>query len=136
MWRVISRSRKGAGLGGLVISIRYPLDAGRSAVNFCTGFSKFLRLFFHAESQGAMLVQLLLRGIFPDILRNLHRAEMRPAHGAEMRDLRGIVGQGRVVKQTCGIRVEREVELIFPSKFKSGFRQSVIPGLRARMSLR
>ena len=40
---------------------------------------------------------------------------------AEMRDLRGIVRQGLVVEELCRVRIEREIELIFPAKLEAGF---------------
>ena len=38
------------------------------------------------------------RSHVPDLLRQLHRAELRPAHRAEVRELRAVRGQGGVVE--------------------------------------
>src|SRR3712207_303438 len=42
-------------------------------------------------------VELLLRGVVANVLRYLHRAEVRAAHRAEVRELRALLRQGLVV---------------------------------------
>ena len=59
---------------------------------------------------------------------------MRPAHAAEMGDLRRIVRQRGIVVRAGRLRIERKVELVFPTEFKPGLRQGVVPGLRAGMA--
>src|SRR5438045_4560088 len=52
-------------------------------------------------------------------LCDLHRAEVRAAHRAEVRHLHRVLGQRFVVEVLGGVRVEAEVELVFPADRKS-----------------
>ncbi len=61
---------------------------------------------------------------------------MRPAHAAEMGDLCGVVRQRCVVELLGGIRIERQMELVFPPEFKPGLREGIVANLRAWMTLR
>src|ERR1051325_1714533 len=57
--------------------------------------------------------------IIPNVLRDLHRAELWPAHRAEMCDL-GAVGRQRLVMVCAsGDGVERQVELIDPTELEA-----------------
>src|ERR1043165_1031473 len=60
------------------------------------------------------LLRLLVHGV-AHLLRDLHRAEVRPAHGAEVRRLRSLGRQRSVVELLRGLRIEGEVELILPA---------------------
>src|ERR1043165_7749536 len=76
----------------------------------------------------------LRRGIVPDVLGDLHRAELWAAHRAEVRDL-GAVGRKRLVMvRARGDRIERQVELIDPSELEARFAQRVVPFLRSRVT--
>ena len=52
-----------------------------------------------------------------------------------MGDLMGLFGQGLVMELPGFIRVQGQVELIFPAKFKARPGQGVVPELRCGMSL-
>src|SRR5690606_40939332 len=60
--------------------------------------------------------------------------ELRPAHGAEVRDLGRILGQGLVVEGACGVRVQAQVELVFPAEFEARLGQGIVTDLRTRMT--
>src|SRR5687768_14263403 len=90
-------------------------------------------------SGGAELTRLLVHPVLrhlPDLLRELHRAELRAAHRAEMRELGALGRQCRVVIGARRDRVEREIELILPPELETRPRQRVVPRLRPRMSFR
>src|SRR5439155_26128417 len=110
--RVMSRSRKGAGLG-LFMACSLKIEIGSS-------FPELLRLFPHADLDGLLFIKLLLRGIITDILRDLHRAEMGATHRTEVRDLGGVVRKRRIVEGASRVRVQRKIELIFPPELKPG----------------
>ncbi|MCG3163192.1 MAG: hypothetical protein JMDDDDMK_04575 [Acidobacteria bacterium] len=61
---------------------------------------------------------------------------MRAAHRTEMRLLGAFLRQSLVVEFARGFGIEREVELIFPAEFKTGFRERVVTKLRAGMAFR
>ena len=54
-----------------------------------------------------------------DVLRDLHRAELRSAHAAEMRGLGALLGQGFVVEGNGAFGIECQVELILPTEFET-----------------
>src|SRR6267378_5585285 len=93
----------------------------RLRINLGARCGKLPRFLFHTNRQCLVFRYLLFGGKLPHILRNLHRAEMWTAHGAEMCGLRSFLRQGLVVELTRGLRIEREVELIFPAKFEARF---------------
>src|ERR1043165_1071326 len=64
------------------------------------------------------LLRLLVHGL-AHLLRDLHRAEVRPAHGAEMRRLGPLGRQRGVVKLLRRLRIERQVELILPAELEA-----------------
>src|SRR5437667_8007546 len=76
----------------------------------------------------------LLGCILADILGDLHAAKMRTAHGTEVRGLGTFLRQGLVVEVTRGLRIEGEIELIFPAKFEPRFRNRFVAVLRAGMA--
>lgn len=49
-------------------------------INLTSTFHKLLCLFAHADGEGLFGFDALLFGVFADVLRYLHRAEMRSAH--------------------------------------------------------
>src|ERR1044071_4664828 len=67
------------------------------------------------------LLRLLVHGV-AHVLRDLHRAEVRPAHGAEMRRLRPLGRQRRVMELLRRLRIEREVELVLPAELEARLR--------------
>src|ERR1700722_19809901 len=60
---------------------------------------------------------------------------MRAAHGAKMSGLGALLWQSFIVKFPRRLGVEREVELVFPAKFKTRLAQRVVAILRAGMAL-
>jgi hypothetical protein len=66
----------------------------------------------------------MFSGVFSNVVSNFHGTEMRPAHGAEVRGLRALLWQGFVVELAHGFGIEREIELIFPSKLTRLLQQS------------
>src|SRR5437879_1164078 len=58
---------------------------------------------------------------------------MRSAHRAEVGHLGIFSGERSIVKGTGSLRVQSQVELIFPAKFEAGLRESVVASLSARM---
>ena len=51
-----------------------------------------------------------------------------------MRRFMGVFWQGFVMIFTRGIRVERQIKLIIPAEFKTGFGQGIITRLCTRMT--
>ncbi|CAM2159159.1 200 kDa antigen p200 [Paraburkholderia tropica] len=93
-------------------------------------------LHFHAFFQGFVVAHALLRREVAHVLRDLHRAEVRAAHRAEVRDLGRVLRQRFVVEFTRLVRIEAEVELVFPAELETRLRERVVAHLRARMTLR
>lgn len=63
---------------------------------------------------------VLLGGEIPHFLTDFHRTEFGAAHGAEMGGFCPFGGEGLVVVIFRRVRIEREVELVAPAKFKAG----------------
>src|SRR5262245_52032446 len=61
---------------------------------------------------------------------------MRAAHRTEVCELGAFLRQRLVVKLARELRIERKVELVFPSKLKASLRERIVPVLRAGMTLR
>src|SRR5687768_9111809 len=60
----------------------------------------------------------LLHARVADLLRQFHRAELRPAHRTEVRHLRAVGRQRLVVEGARRHRIHREVELVFPPELE------------------
>jgi hypothetical protein len=67
-----------------------------------------------------MVMSRLPQSNLAHLLRNLHRAELRPEHRAEMRRLRALRRQGLVVIFLGRVGVERQVELVAPADVEAG----------------
>ena len=76
-----------------------------------------------------------VRRVLAHVLRDLHGTEMRTAHGAEVRGLCAFLRQCLVVEIARGFGIEREIELIFPAKFESGFARWRCRGIARRDGL-
>src|ERR1700733_13300910 len=79
---------------------------------------------------------LLARRELANLFGELHRAEFRPAHRAEVRELGAVGGQRLVMELLRGVGIERQMELISPSKFEPRLGQRVVAELSAGMALR
>jgi len=64
-----------------------------------------------------------------NLLGDLHRAEFWPAHGTEMGGLRALMWKGFIVIFPCAIRIEAQVELIFPAELETRLRKCVVAKL-------
>src|SRR5450830_2121031 len=91
---------------------------------------------FHAFFQRRIVRDADAGRVFAHFLGDLHRTEMGAAHGAEMRHLGGILGQGFIVEFACLVRVQADIELVIPAKFKARLGQGVVADLRTRMAFR
>src|SRR4051794_32781030 len=79
-----------------------PICSGaKSDIQLTAFLDELLRLLFHP-----------LFGVVAHVLRDLHRAEVRPAHGAEVRGLGPLGRQRGVVELLRGLGIEGEVELV------------------------
>lgn len=78
------------------------------------------------------LIKFRLAFLLADVLSQLHGAEVRSAHGAEMGFLMTAVGQGDIVVSAGAVRVEGEIELVFPSELEACLGQGVITDLSTR----
>src|SRR2546429_9456253 len=74
--------------------------------------------------------------VFSYVLSYFHRAEMRTAHGTKVRGLGALLRQGLVMKLAGGFGIERQIELIFPTKFEARFADGVVAVLGAGMAFR
>src|SRR5205814_544688 len=109
----------------------------RADVELAAALAEFLGLLAQALSDGDGLSwHAVLGGVLPDLLRDLHRAELGTAHRAEVRDLGALGRQGLVVELAGRLRIEREVELVLPAKLEACLRERIVPRARARMALR
>src|SRR5690606_12077945 len=75
-------------------------------------------------------------GVLPDVLRDPHAAELRPAHGAEVRRFGRLSGERLVVVRHRSVRIEREAELVSPAEVEGRACRGVTPLLRRRMAFR
>src|SRR5262245_3750852 len=103
----------------------------RFCVNLRPTLHKLPAFLFHPDLQRIRIRPTMCRRIFPNVLSNLHRAEMWAAHGTEVRELRAFLWQGFIVILARDFGVEGKVELIFPAEFETRLRQSVVAILRA-----
>src|SRR5574343_453682 len=109
--------------------------ASHLVIDLGPGFHEFDRLGFHPFLQRLGFVQALCRSEVTHILGDLHRAEVRAAHRAEVGDLGRLLGQGLVVEFARLVRVETEVELVFPAKLVARLGHGVVADLRAGVAL-
>jgi len=89
----------------------------------------------HALLQGLAFLEAMTRGVVPHVLGDLHGAEVGAAHGAEVGHLGAFLGQGLVVEFPGLVRVQAQVELVFPAEFEAGLAQGVVPDLGAGVAL-
>src|SRR6478736_1006132 len=97
----------------------------RPPVDLRARLDEFDRLRLHPLRKRVAFVQSLLRRVLADILRDLHRAEMRTAHGAEVRELRAVLRQCLVVEFARLVGIETEIELVLPPELEACLRQRV-----------
>src|SRR5215471_1416621 len=83
-------------------------------INLRPGLFEFVSLFLEPALNRYQLVDLLLRGIVPHLLGDLHRAEVRTAHRTKVRELGALLRQGFVVVLASQLGIQREAELVFP----------------------
>src|SRR6185436_4196255 len=95
-------------------------------VDFGAGGDELGGLLLHPFGEGRLLVELILRGVVPDLLRDLHRAEVRAAHRAEVRELGALLRERLVVVLARDLGVEGEVELILPAELEARLRERVV----------
>src|SRR5688500_17972994 len=81
-------------------------------VNLRTLLAELYGLGLQAALECFLIGQPLFRRIVAHVLRDLHRAEVRPAHRAEVRELGTVLRQRLVVELACLVRIEPEVELV------------------------
>mmetsp|Transcript_35226 Transcript_35226/g.84981 ORF Transcript_35226/g.84981 Transcript_35226/m.84981 type:complete len:296 (+) Transcript_35226:316-1203(+) len=85
----------------------------------------------HASVQSVLSHPVpILRGILPHVIGDLHAAKLGSTHTAEVRGLGRVAIESLVVECARRHGVEREVELIVPTKFESGLGESVVSVLR------
>src|SRR3954466_14336752 len=72
--------------------------------------------------------------VLANVLCYLHRAEVWPAHGTKVSGLRSFLRKRFVMKLARGFGIEREIKLIFPTKFEPRFGNRIVTILRARMA--
>src|SRR6266849_6871236 len=77
------------------------------------------RLHFHPLRERLRFRDAVLRGEVAHVLRDLHRAEVRPAHRAEVRELRAFLRERLVVELARLVGIESEVELVFPAELEA-----------------
>src|SRR3977135_1291078 len=58
-------------------------------------------------------------------LRDVHRAELRPAHRAELCLFVEVIGKILIMHRPCSRRIERKLELFVPIKQESRVRQCI-----------
>src|SRR2546426_6436714 len=108
-----------------------------ATVDLAARLPEFLRLLLEPlHERRGLLGDAVAGGVLAHVLRDLHRAEVRPAHRAEVRELRPLRGQGLVVELARRLRIEREVELVLPAELEARLRERVVPLACARMALR
>src|SRR6185369_2111315 len=87
-----------------------------ATVDFGAALDELGSLGFHPLGERFRLGDPLLRGEFADVLRDLHRAEVRAAHRAEVRELGARLRQRLVVELARLVGIEPEVELVVPAE--------------------
>src|ERR1044071_4613012 len=95
-------------------------------VEFGAGGDELGGLLLQPFGERGLLVELVFRGVVPDLLRDLHGAEVRAAHRAEVRELGALLRERLVVVLARDLGVEGEVELILPAELEAGLRERVV----------
>ncbi len=106
----------------------------RFGVNLRSAFRKLAGFLLQANLKCVLFGNLLLGGKFPNVLRDLHGAEVRAAHGTEVRGLGAFLRERFVMELAGGFGIEREIELVLPAKFETRFADGVVAILRAGMA--
>src|SRR5256712_3230459 len=107
-----------------------------ATVDLAAALPELLRLLLESlHERRGLLGDAVAGGVLAHVLRDLHRAEVRPAHRAEVRELRPLRGQGLVVELARRLRVEREVELVLPAELEARLTERVVPLARAGVAL-
>src|SRR5712691_3291586 len=122
-----STSRYAGDVNGLD-EARAPGVLGRRAVDLAARLSELLRLLLEPlHERRGLLGDTVGGGVVAHVLRDLHRAEVRPAHRAEVGELGALGRQGLVVELARRLRIEREVELVLPAKLEARLTERVVP---------
>jgi len=87
--------------------MRYDVGLG-FLVDLAALLHEFDRFFLHA-----------FLDVVAHVLRDFHRAEVRPAHRAEVRHFHAVLRQRLVVEILGGVRVQAQVELVFPTELET-----------------
>ncbi|CDN45754.1 Putative uncharacterized protein [Paenibacillus sp. P22] len=111
------------------------LVAACSSIDAAASGLERLRLLLHARLDCLRRVQPFPLRVIPNVLRDPHAAELRPAHGAEMRALGAFRRERLVVVAHRPLGIERQMELVAPAEFESGLGQSIVALSRLRMAL-
>src|SRR4029079_5153852 len=72
--------------------------------------------------------------IFAYVFCDFHATEMRTAHAAKVSGFCSFLRQRFVMKLASGFGIEREIKLIFPTKFETRFADGVVAVLRGGMA--
>ena len=112
-----------------------PCVGSSLAVNLCALFYKLNGFFLHAGIQCLVSTEVVLTRIVTHILGDFHRAKVRATHGAEVGHFCRIFWQGFVVVFTGTVRVEADVELVFPAEFKTCLAHGIVADLGAGVAL-
>src|SRR5438128_1851213 len=108
-----------------------------ATVDLAAALPELLRLLLEPlHERRGLLGDAVRGGVVAHVLRDLHRAEVRPAHRAEVGELRPLGGQGLVVELARGLGIERQVELVLPAELEARLRERVVPPPRARVGRR
>ena len=85
-------------------------------VNLRASLHELLALLLHPTLERFFFGDGLFGGVFADVFRDFHGAEVGAAHGAEVGALGSVLGEGFVVVFAVGDGVEAEIELVFPAE--------------------
>src|SRR3989442_3389296 len=103
-------------------------------VKLAAFFDELASFLFQTDLERFLFGHLLLCCKFPNVFCDFHAAEVRPAHAAKVCSLGAFLRKGLVVELARGLRIEREIELIFPAKFETRFADRVVAVLGAGMA--
>src|SRR5581483_4660337 len=96
------------------------------AVNLGALLLELAGLLLHALGQRRLLVHALPGGVVAHVLGDLHRAEVRAAHRAEVGQLGALLRQRLVVEFLGLLRIQAEIELVFPAELEARLGQRVV----------